>query len=666
MKNKKIKFISFKTRLIIILEVFIITINSFLGYFIWKELSLMTRENSKNRLIAIASSAATLVDSEKHEQIQVEEDEKSEEYQEIRNIFQKLTKANDKVDDIYTIRKLEDDWVFVVGGHETGDDNGDGEITEDEESVGINEEFDTSEIPEVDEVVNGPLAENNLNCDKWGCWLSGYAPFYDREGNFVGAAAVDIAADDIVAFEKKTKMFIIGVVAALIVFFPFFIFLFLEKLTKPISTIVGGLENFGKDFSLRIIVKSRDEFQLIAETSNEMAKELEILYNNLEEKVREKTKALASKVDEIQKEKAKDEALLDSLGEGMIATDRKGKIIIANRQAELLLGYGLDEFIGNYCQKFVGVKNEKGDSVELEKRPDYVTLKTGQKITESKYFYVRNDESVFPVYVTTAPFFFNKKLIGMVMVFHDITRERQIDKAKSEFVSLASHQLRTPLSNINWYSEMILDDENKNLTAKQKGYLLKIYKSNEKMVELVDSLLNVSRIDLGTFTIENKTIDLADFMSNLIEEYEPMSYAKKIEIQSSFDSSVEGFMADPKLLRIIFQNLISNAVKYTPEKGKVSVSFRQKNKEIIFEVSDSGCGIPLNQQNQIFSKLFRADNVKTLETEGTGLGLYILKMIVDEAGGRVSFESKENEGTIFRVVFPKNGMKEKKGSKNLE
>jgi signal transduction histidine kinase len=251
------------------------------------------------------------------------------------------------------------------------------------------------------------------------------------------------------------------------------------------------------------------------------------------------------------------------------------------------------------------------------------------------------------------------------MVFRDISREWDIDRSKTEFVSLASHQLRTPLSTISWYAEMLLAGDAGDLNKEQEDYLKEIYNGNKRMVELVNSLLNVSRIELGTLAIETEPTDLNKECESLLKELLPSITKKQIVLEKNIAENIPVIPADPKLVRIIFQNLLTNAIKYTPAHGKITIEISKNDKDILLRVSDNGFGIPKNQQSKVFSKLFRADNAREKETEGTGLGLYIVKLVVEAANGKIWFESEENKGTTFYVTIPAAGMKKHKGTKSL-
>jgi signal transduction histidine kinase len=268
--------------------------------------------------------------------------------------------------------------------------------------------------------------------------------------------------------------------------------------------------------------------------------------------------------------------------------------------------------------------------------------------------------------IMATPVLLDGKVIGTIKIFRDITNEREIDKAKTEFVSLASHQLRTPLSAVNWYAEMLLAGDAGELNEKQKKYLDEVYRSNQRMVELVNALLDVSSLELGTFVSDPKSTDICKLAQDVIDEQKPQIDVKKLSFSFLCEESISRIQVDPKHLRMVVQNILSNAVKYTPEGGKIVLSISSTDKKnVLLKISDTGYGIPKNQQDKIFTKLFRADNVRDKDTDGTGLGLYIVKSIVENSGGKVWFKSsgeEGNKGTVFYVTLPLDGVK--KSGKN--
>jgi signal transduction histidine kinase len=174
----------------------------------------------------------------------------------------------------------------------------------------------------------------------------------------------------------------------------------------------------------------------------------------------------------------------------------------------------------------------------------------------------------------------------------------------------------------------------------------------------------VSRIDLGTLASEPVSLDLADLADSVVGELMPQISERKIKLTKEYARPLT-FMADPKLMRILIQNLLSNAVKYTPPEGSIAASLILDKKSLHLKVADTGYGIPAAQQGKIFTKLFRADNAKEKEQDGNGLGLYIIKSIVESNGGKIWFESQENKGTTFYIDLPASGMKKIEGSRTL-
>jgi len=262
----------------------------------------------------------------------------------------------------------------------------------------------------------------------------------------------------------------------------------------------------------------------------------------------------------------------------------------------------------------------------------------------------------------------NDEILFFVALERDITEEKEIDRAKTEFVSLASHQLRTPLAAIGWYTEMLLSQDVGEINDNQKSYLEEIENGNKRITELVQGLLDVSKIDMGVFNLDIEKINVHTIITILLKELEQDILSKNITIDSRISEEFTEFRADSRFLRIIFQNLITNAIKYTKDNTNIKLDLFQLEKgnqfggkifgydTLAFSVQDFGMGIPENQQDKIFEKLFRADNAKKSVAEGTGLGLYLIKSIIDKSSGEVWFSSKEGEGTIFYITFPVSGM----------
>lgn len=363
--------------------------------------------------------------------------------------------------------------------------------------------------------------------------------------------------------------------------------------------------------------------------------------------------------------KERDESILLSIGDAVFAVNLGGKITIFNRVAELLTNIQSNFAIGKHYSQIVNFVRES-DGLPCN---DFIreAMTTG-KITEmsNHAMLLRKDEVKIAVADSAAPIVDEMGYVsGCVVAFHEVTKERQIDKAKTEFVSLASHHLRTPLSTINWYSEILLSEDLGHLNPKQKQYSQEVYRASQRMVALVNALLNVSRLELGNFAVEPEKVDVAKIAKMVIKDLTPLIEAKRINIQEHFDRSLPKMMVDPKLMAIIFQNLFSNSIKYSKTNGKVEITIRKKDDELLISVEDHGYGIPSSQKKEIFGKMFRADNAKKIDPDGTGLGLYIVREIINYTGGKAWFASSEGKGSTFYASLPISGMRRNESKKLL-
>lgn len=240
---------------------------------------------------------------------------------------------------------------------------------------------------------------------------------------------------------------------------------------------------------------------------------------------------------------------------------------------------------------------------------------------------------------------------GLGMIF-DITEQKRLDKAKTEFVSLASHQLRSPLATTKWLTEILTSGDIGEFSQRQKDYIDKLHTANEDMIDLVNVLLNVSRIEMGSLAIDMKFTNVEELSESILSELSFLTNKKGIKINREYNGLLKNIKSDSKLLRIVIQNLVSNALKYTPVGGTVTITFEETAGEKRIKISDTGLGIPKNQQDRIFTKLFRADNVLGLsDSQGTGLGLYLVKSVVSAIGGNISFVSEENIGSTFTITL---------------
>jgi PAS domain S-box-containing protein len=444
-------------------------------------------------------------------------------------------------------------------------------------------------------------------------------------------------------------------------------------------------ENESNKSKLALIAKEKESMvrrlEVAAEDKAARAEQLAVTAKEKEAALRTlaaTAENLRLKAENLEHLKAEDEAIISSIGEGLVVTDTSGKIQFVNDAFVKLFGWTEPEVEGKLFTEILPMVDGDGTRIPLDGH--VITRAVEERVRTSHgdtVKFVRKDQTTVPIAVTIEPIVVGTDFRGTVAILRDITKESAVDVAKTEFVSLASHQLRTPLSASSWYAEMLLTGDAGALNIKQRSYLEKVYKSNRRMVDLVDALLNVSRLELGTFTIEPEPTDAIRIAKKSIDELRFLIARRHIRFNERYEEGLPQISTDPKLLAIIMQNLLPNAVKYTPEEGEVSLELRTvKSGESIdgkhmtedrlaITVKDSGYGIPEDQQARIFTKLFRADNVRAMDTEGTGLGLYIVKSIIDHSGGTIWFRSSPNQGSTFTVTLPMTGI-QKDGTKKLE
>jgi PAS domain S-box-containing protein len=443
---------------------------------------------------------------------------------------------------------------------------------------------------------------------------------------------------------------------------------------------IGAIDIASGNLNTKIKVKKKNELGQLAVAFNTMTSKLKESYGSLEAKILERTYNLQQQV----KETRRFQQAVDEATDGVIMTSPDQNIIYYNKACEILSGYTQKEVLNKDINKFLVSPKTPKELLAKIKR----TINAGDTFITEDIMIRTKDGKDIEVELSIFPIQEDGQIQFFVGLLQDISKRKEIDRVKTEFVSLASHQLRTPLSSINWYTEMLLAEDVGKVNDKQKKYLNEIYYGNQRMIELVNALLNVSRLELGTFVVEPEPTNIVALIRSVMDEQKLAIDNKKITFKLHFAEDLPIIEADTKLLRMVFQNLLSNSIKYTPELGLIELSLymvkkgqsvdahRANEDSIAFKISDTGYGIPKGQQDKIFTKLFRADNVREYDTEGTGLGLYIVKSIINHSGGKIWFESpsfakvpegnmEENLGTTFYVTIPLSGMKKKEGIKAL-
>ena len=282
------------------------------------------------------------------------------------------------------------------------------------------------------------------------------------------------------------------------------------------------------------------------------------------------------------------------------------------------------------------------------------SLKEGKSVLDFRVLLPENNKTQW-FHARSKTFYDNDhKPLRMVGTVHDITHDKEIDQVKTQFLSMASHQMRGPLTTINWNAEMLLQQQAAGLTEMQKKYILELYNASKRIVQLTNDLLTVSELELNRMPFKPENLSLPKIIKRVIEDYQNKITEKKIKLIETYGENLPDIQTDMFLLKTVFQQLIANAVNYTPAEGTITikVSIDTTKNMFLISISDTGYGIPKAEQEKVFSKMFRATNAKANVMGGTGLGLYIVKLIIKLNGGEVSFTSEENKGSTFTIALP--------------
>ena len=355
---------------------------------------------------------------------------------------------------------------------------------------------------------------------------------------------------------------------------------------------------------------------------------------------------------EIEEERKKDEALLTSIGEGVLAVDQTGKIILLNGAGEQITGYLQEELLNKTILETLGLWNKEKQQIDDKDSPIDQVLKDGKTASIDEIYLKKRDGTLFPSYLSVAVIRgADEKIMGAIVVFRDITHDLEVEQMKQELISIATHELRTPITGVKGYLDMILGGDAGELNPDMKEMVTEVAKITQRLADLVDDLLNIGRIEQGRIEFRPVPTDLSKIIQEVIDELQIQAKDKKL-ILSYEKKTIPQVKADPERTRQVLINLIGNSIKYT-EQGSVTVSSDTKDKEVVVQVKDTGLGISKEGQKKLFEKFYRVRTEKTRQVTGTGLGLWITKQLVEKQGGKIWVESEEGKGSDFSFSLPR-------------
>lgn len=445
-----------------------------------------------------------------------------------------------------------------------------------------------------------------------------------------------------------------GVSLMLVVILSLSVFLLARRIVEPIEDLtrkLTALEARRWKFSRSIF--TRNELEVVDRAAADLTKRLRKAHEHLEEMVQKRTEELRSEL-------ATNKTILTSMDEGVVVTDATGAITFMNAVARSITETREEEMLSQSAYDTLCLVRKDGSSVKESEHPISHALglkQTFHPSVDPEFSIKLSTGELRPVQLASVPILKGKKCIGSVTTLRDTTEERRIDQMKSEFISLVSHQLRTPLSSMRWYIEMILDDMN-DLSEEKREYVSEIGSANSRMVHLVNALLNVSRLELGKTQVSTDVVDIPALIESMKAAFKLELKQKKLRVR--FETTAPKTVTlrtDKALVTLILENMMSNAIKYGKEGSEVLVRLDTDLKAGLLKISvkDTGIGIPETLKGEIGKKLFRGTNARLSDADGNGLGLYISHIAASSIGGKITFVSEEGQGTTFTLELPVSG-----------
>jgi PAS domain S-box-containing protein len=354
----------------------------------------------------------------------------------------------------------------------------------------------------------------------------------------------------------------------------------------------------------------------------------------------------------LERGKAESEALFLSIGDGAVVIDSNGNISRINNAALDILGYDLGDIIGKWYPGTVIAENEEGEVIPYAERPIVKAFLSGEPEV-ARLFFRRKDGSHVAVSLNVSPVLLNGVPLGAIEVFRDISEELHLEHAKDEFISLASHQLRTPATGVKQYLGMVLQGFAGDITPIQRDMLTKAYESNERQLRIISDLLRVAHVDAGKVVLRRTKAGLGTLVSDVIKEQADLFKQRRQKIVFKKPTAEIFAYIDEDAIRMVIENILDNAGKYSPEQAKITLSVRDAPDDVHISIADEGVGVAAQDKDKVFEKFSRLDNPLSVSAGGTGIGLYWAKKIVDLHRGSIRLKAGADKGTVFTITLPK-------------
>ncbi|MBY0122546.1 ATP-binding protein [Bacillus sp. S/N-304-OC-R1] len=421
---------------------------------------------------------------------------------------------------------------------------------------------------------------------------------------------------------RTTTKFIFLAAGVAIILTTIFAFFLSTRITAPLRKMrEAAFEVARGKFDTKVPFPSQDEIGELAIAFNQMARQLKF------------------NMDALSQEKEQLASILSGMADGVITFNKDGTILITNPPADRFLNSWYYEQ-GETNNDIAAVPTKVMELFQLAVSTEKEQV--GEISIQGRFWVM-----------IVSPLYSNKYIRGAVAVIRDMTEERQLDKLRQDFIANVSHELRTPIAMMQGYSEAIVDDI-AGTDEEKKEMASVIYDESLRMGRLVNELLDLARMEAGHVQLTMEVVEVHSFLQKIVRKFQGLAKEKEIYLTLQLSEQMDQFIFDPDGMEQVLTNLIDNAIRHTPNLGKVIVSERNDDRGLYIEVEDSGSGIPEEDLPFVFERFYKADKARTRGRSGTGLGLAIAKNIINAHKGQISVKSKIGQGTTFSLFIPRN------------
>lgn len=461
----------------------------------------------------------------------------------------------------------------------------------------------------------------------------------------LGSVFIPVIISSIISLVISPGVFpqVLILTATLALLMAIFTTVLVRSYLKPLEQLYEGVKVLSKgEFNHRFNIHGHDEFEAISQLLNGVSARMAATINNL---------SVAKDYASIEKNKL--DSIIGSVIDGIIVLDLHRQVMLTNKSAENITGFTKEELYGKPLDSLILVKDQSGQTIPPQKLcqiPSDNNLITN--IPQQVNLTGKNGKETKVIITSTQITEGIQANLGCMLLIRNVSQKEQLEQMQIDFVSMASHELRTPVTSIIGYLSTLAEETKEKLTPEQYDFLNRAFTSAQQLAALISNFLNVSKIERGAFVVSMQPLDWQQNLTKAVEDNQTQASQRNITLKLNIPPSLPKVMADNVRINEVLNNLISNAINYGKASGTIEVGVKVDGQELLTYIADDGQGIPPDAIPHLFTKFFRVAGSLEAMKKGTGLGLYISKSIIDMHHGRIWVESKVGTGSTFYFTLP--------------